>query len=253
MQHKMKYLVLAAAVAGLGLGTLSVAQAQSSGGTSSTASSSANASPSSNEGPPSGNWRGGHWGPQGRWDRRGGSDRRGNSFRQARWNRRRGGRFGRHGPRGPGMRGPGMRGGGGPLLVGALLRQVRQLDLSDQQRQRVRDLFAQERKQRQSNASRPAVDVSVIGDPGSRGYAKAVQDAKNRAVERIQRQSELATQIYGVLTSVQKRQLATLLAADEVRVQQREQRMQQMRERRQQRRSGPSGNGSGNGPSSSAG
>ncbi len=139
------------------------------------------------------------------------------------------------------------------MLVGALLRQVRQLDLSDQQRERMRDLFAQQRKQRQSNASRPSIDVSVIGDPGSRGYAKAVQDAKNRAAERIQRQSELATQIYGVLTSAQKRQLATLLAADEVRMQQREQRMQQMRERRQQRRSGPSGNGTGNGPSSSAG
>ncbi len=258
MQHKMKYWVLAAAVAGLGLGAYSAANAQGSGDTNSNATSSSGASPSPNAGPPPGRLGGGHFGPGDGWDRRGGSDRRGNSFRrdrsfrQARWNSRRGGRFGHRGPRGrrgPGMRGPGMRGGGGQMLVGPLLQQVRQLDLSDQQRQRVRDLFTQARKQQQSNATRPRVDLSVIGDPGSRGYAKAVQDAKNRAADRIQRQSELATQIYDVLTSVQKRQLATLLAADEVRMQQREQRMQQMRQRRQQRRSGSSGGGS----SSSAG
>lgn len=139
--------------------------------------------------------------------------------------------------------------GGGRMLAGVLLRQLRELDLSDQQRQSMRNVLAQARKQRQSNASRPPLDIAVLGNPGSAGYARAVQAEKDRAAARIQRQSEIETQLYNVLTPTQKRALATLLAADEVRLQQRQQRMQQMRQRMQQRRSGSGGGGA----SSSAG
>ncbi len=237
MIHNTKYLVLAAALAGLGIGAMSAACAQNAGAANSNGEAS-----SSNAGPPqAGHWRrGGDWGP---------GDRRahaGGRFHRAGWNHRhgRGGeRFGRGRRPGP----PGMRRGGGPMLAGALLRQVRELNLTDQQRQHVRDILTQARRQ-QSNASRPPLDIAVLGDPGSAGYARAVQAEKDRAADRIQRQSNLETQVYNVLTSTQKRQLATLLAADEVRLQQRQQRMQQLRQRNQQRRSG-----SGGGSSSSAG
>ncbi len=258
MKHNTKYLVLVAAVAGLGIGAMSSANAQGSGAADSNASPPSSQSSSSSSGASADNARHrGHWGPgPGGWGPGGGGgpgggwgppgggrDHRGGPFDRAGWNHRRGDRFG---PRR--QHGRGMRRGRGPMLVGVLLRQVRELDLTDQQRQRVRDILTQARNQRQSNAPRAALDLSAFGNPGSRDFAKAVQEAKNRAVDRIQRQSELATQVYGVLTPVQKRQLATLLAADQIRIQQRQERMQQMRQRREQRRSGSSG-----GSSSSAG
>ncbi len=235
MKHNTKYLVLAAALAGLGIGAVSAASAQGSDATPS------NASPPSNAGPQAGHWRGaGPMRPGGGWNHRG------DQFHRAGWNHRRGGRHGHWRGR------RGMRRGQGAMLVGVLLRQVRQLDLSSQQRDRVRDILSQARKQRQSNASRPALDIAVLGDPGSRGYAQAVQNAKSRAADRIQRQSELATQVYNVLTPTQKRNLATLLAADQVRMQARQQRMQQLRQRMQQRMQ-QRRSGSGGGSSSSAG
>lgn len=139
------------------------------------------------------------------------------------------------------------------MLGGVLLRQVRELNLTDQQRQHVRDILTQARKQRQSNASRAPLDIAALGDPGNPGFARAVQEAKDRAADRIQRQSDLETQIYNVLTPVQKRNLATLLAADQVRIEERRERMQQMRQRMQQRRQRRNSGGSGGGTGSSGG
>jgi len=247
MQHNTKYLVLGAAMAALGIGAISAAHAQSAAPAGSNETSAGGtASSSSNDSSPAGRWHGrGQWGPGGGWDRERGGDRGHRPGDRAQWNFRRGGWRGPHG-----RRGPGMRGGRGPMLVAVLLRQVRELDLSDQQRQRVRDIFAGVRKQRQSGAARAPLDIAVLGDPGSPGYATAVQEAKNRAVERIQRQSELETQVYDVLTPVQKRELATLLAADQVRMQARRERMQEMRQRMQQRRQQHGSGGPGGGPGS---
>ncbi len=243
MKHNTTRLVLAAAIASLGIGAVSAASAQNTDGTGPNA---AGPPPFAGQGP------GAQWGPgygpdgrggpppRARWNGQGGPPPRGG------WNHRGGDRHGH--------RGPGQHRGQGRALVGVLLRQVRELNLSDQQRQRVRDLLTQARKQRQQGAA-PAVDITALGNPGSREFARAVQQAKDRAADRIQRESQLATQIYDVLTPTQQHDLATLLAADKVRMQhrrelmqQRRQRMEQMRQRmqqrRQQRRSGSSSSSS---------
>lgn len=243
MKHNTRCLVLAAAVAGLGIGAISAANAQSADG-----SGPALATPP----PARGNGSGDQWGPGG------GSHSRGGPADRAGWNRHggppHGGGWNHRGGNRHGHRGRGLHRRGGQALVGVLLRQVRELNLSDQQRQHVRDLLTQARKQRQQGAA-PAFDITALGNPGSREFARAVQDAKDRAADRIQRESQLATQVYDVLTPAQQRDLATLLAADKVRMQHRRERMQQMRqqmqqmrqrmqERRQGRRSGSSSSSS---------
>jgi hypothetical protein len=241
MKHNTRCLVLAAAVAGLGIGAISAANAQSAGGTG-----------ANSAGPPPAAAQGGgnHWGPgRGRNGRRGPSHRAG-------WNRRGGpphrGGWNHRGGNRRWQRGPGLRRGRGQALVGVLLRQVRELNLSDQQRQRVRDLLTQARKQRQQGAA-PALDITALGNPGSPEFARAVQDAKDRAAARIQKESQLATQVYDVLTPTQQRDLATLLAADRVRMQHRREMMQQMRQRVQQRRQQRHSGSSSSSSSSSSG
>ncbi|MGH8228740.1 MAG: Spy/CpxP family protein refolding chaperone [Steroidobacteraceae bacterium] len=132
-------------------------------------------------------------------------------------------------------------------LVGILLRQVRQLDLSSAQRQQMRRLLSTAMHERRSQAH-PQLDVAVLGDPGNSGYARAIEHAKARAAQRIENQSKLATQIYHVLTPVQRKQVATLLAADQVRLDAMHEKMQQRRAEREQRQHGRSGSAPPAGP-----
>ena len=64
-----------------------------------------------------------------------------------------------------------------------------------------------------ANAATPAVDMSVLGNPGDPNYATALQSAKTMAATRLQNESEIQGQIYNVLTAQQKTQLPTVLAA----------------------------------------
>lgn len=132
-------------------------------------------------------------------------------------------------------------------LVGILLRQVRQLDLSSAQRQQMRQLLSTAMHDRRSQA-RSHLDVVVLGDPGNPGYARAIERAKTRAAQRIDNQSKLATQVYHILTPVQRKQLATLLAADQVRLDAMREKMQQRRAERQQHQHGRRGSAPPAGP-----
>lgn len=111
-------------------------------------------------------------------------------------------------------------------------------------------MLEQARRSRAAARSRP-FDLAVIADPGNPGYARAVAAAKTQAVDRIERRSELATQIYQVLTPAQRHDLATLLAADDIRLEARRARMQQMRAQMQKQRAQWQRHGSATGPAAS--
>ncbi len=122
------------------------------------------------------------------------------------------------------FRGP--RGAGGPF-VATLLRAVREegkttpaLALTVAQRQQIRTLVKASFKT--GAANHPGVDVTVVGNPGSSGYAGAVQGAQSTAASRVLNESNLATQIYQqVLTAKQQQALPVALQALQTKAQER--------------------------------
>jgi Spy/CpxP family protein refolding chaperone len=100
----------------------------------------------------------------------------------------------------------------GSMLVMTLLRATRQLNLSADQKQSIKTLLSQARSQRFAAAG-GAPDITVLGNPGHENYATAVQGLQSNAASRIQRESELASSIYNVLTTEQRQQLPTVLAS----------------------------------------
>ncbi len=107
----------------------------------------------------------------------------------------------------------------GALFVGTLLRATRQLNLTTDQKQSIRTLLSQARSQLRSGGGAP--DMTVIGNPGDANFATAVQSLQSRASSRIEQQSELASNIYNVLTPQQKQQLPTVLASIQAKLAQR--------------------------------
>jgi hypothetical protein len=112
-----------------------------------------------------------------------------------------------------------FRGFRGTPFVGTLLRATRQLGvmqpqlaLTQTQQDSIKTILAGERRHQPGDQPQ-GPDITVLGDPGSQGYAAAVQDAEAAAQARIQKQSLLAEQIYGVLSTAQKDQLPTVLAS----------------------------------------
>lgn len=93
-------------------------------------------------------------------------------------------------------------------LGGTLVRAAQQLNLTDNQKQAIRDLLKNSRQQ----ASGQSFDITVLGDPGNSNYAAAMENAKTQAAQRVQRASELQQQIYNLLTTEQKQQLPKVLA-----------------------------------------
>ncbi len=134
-------------------------------------------------------------------------------------------------------------------LAGVLLSRVRDLDLSVRERAEVRDLVARALRQRRA-AGRPRYGLAVLGNPGSPQYAQAVRDLQARAAARISAESALATRIYGLLTARQRHELATLLAADSIRMRHFRERMARLRRRVRAER--PQASPASCGPSSSA-
>lgn len=149
----------------------------------------------------------------------------------------------RAGPPGPGVAwrrhgawraGPRWRSRSGPMLVQRLIQDVRDLDLTAAQRSEIRQLIDAARPRSPASA-RPLFDLTVLGNPESPEYAAAIARAKEQAVDRISRASALWGKIYAVLTPAQRRNLATLLAADQLRMEHRREEMRRMRERMRER------------------
>lgn len=101
----------------------------------------------------------------------------------------------------------------GHMLAGLTLRAARQLNLSSEQQTSIKGILSAARAQHQQNAIAGTLDLSVLGNPGDPNYAAAIQSLKTRAAERLQRQMQLQSEIYDVLTPAQKSQLPQVLAS----------------------------------------
>lgn len=110
---------------------------------------------------------------------------------------------------------------------GPFMHAVRQLDLTDDQRQRIRSMISADREQAKANRSAQRANLKALANPGDPGYADAVAAAKNAATTAIQNRSNLEVQIYGVLTPDQQAQLPKVLADMKARAEQRRAEWQQ--------------------------
>ena len=103
---------------------------------------------------------------------------------------------------------------GGGLLLGMTLRATKQLNLTADQQASIKQILSTAHAQaKAARAAGPAVDMSVLGNPGDPNYATALQSAKSLASTHIQNESEIQAQVYNVLTAEQKAQLPTVLAS----------------------------------------
>ena len=102
----------------------------------------------------------------------------------------------------------------GGMLVGMMLRATHQLNLTSDQQATIQGILSNARTQRQAEAasSSGAVDFSVLANPGDPNYATALESAKTQAQTRLQKEVELQSQIYNVLTADQKAKLPQVLA-----------------------------------------
>ena len=142
-----------------------------------------------------------------------------------------------------GMMGGAMGMGRGMTLNRGLLAAFRQLDLTPVQREQVRTILFNANEgermkaatERQAGGAQQALDnFATLANPGDPNYARAVQQLKTRATQRLQDSIQLATdtgqKLYNVLTADQKAQLPKVLDDIKTRAQQS---MNDLRTRRQ--------------------
>jgi Spy/CpxP family protein refolding chaperone len=98
--------------------------------------------------------------------------------------------------------------------VRQFFRALKQLNLSDDQKQQIKSLLS---AARQSAKSQAPTDLSVLANPADPNYASTLQGVKDRAAARIQRWSDIQMQIFNVLTPEQKTQLPQVLSAMQAR------------------------------------
>lgn len=106
----------------------------------------------------------------------------------------------------------GHGGGGMQGRNQGILRAFHELNLSAAQRQQIHGIVSSARQQFATQRASGAADMAVLMNPGDPNYAAAVQAAKKRAADRIQRVSDLKLQLYNVLTPDQKSQLSRSIA-----------------------------------------
>ena len=111
--------------------------------------------------------------------------------------------------------------GDGPQGGQGLLRSFHELDLSAAQQQQLHSILSKAREQFATRQPGGAPDMMALANPGDPNYAAAVQAAKKRAADRIQRDSDLKLQLYNVLTPDQKTQWSKLVANWKARMTQR--------------------------------
>jgi Spy/CpxP family protein refolding chaperone len=102
--------------------------------------------------------------------------------------------------------------------VRQFFRALKQLNLSDAQKQQIKSLVS---ASRQAAKAQAAPDLSVLANPADPNYASTLQAVKDRAAARIQHWSEVQMQIFNVLTPEQKAQLPQVLSAMQARIAQR--------------------------------
>ncbi|HEX4025732.1 MAG TPA: hypothetical protein VHX52_13670 [Steroidobacteraceae bacterium] len=136
----------------------------------------------------------------------------------------------------------GMDGPGGPgMLDHPLLGAFRRLDLTTDQRQKIRTVLMTARRQGMPRGAAAQGDFTALINPGDPNHARAVQAAKDRASQRIQQASQTEQDLYNVLTAQQKTQLTQTFAQMRTRMQQRAARSGQDRGARGRRGEQPGG------------
>ena len=100
----------------------------------------------------------------------------------------------------------------GGMLVGVMLRATHQLNLTAEQQTTIKGILSSARAQHGTATGSGAVDMMTLANPGDPNYATALQNAKTAAATRLQKQVELQSQIYNVLTADQKAKLPQVLA-----------------------------------------
>ncbi len=93
-----------------------------------------------------------------------------------------------------------------------LMRAFHELNLTAAQKQQIHGIVSNARQQFATQRAAGAPDMMALMNPGDANYAAAVQAAKKRAADRIQRASDLKLQVYNVLTPEQKAQLSKSMA-----------------------------------------
>ena len=96
---------------------------------------------------------------------------------------------------------------------GGMMKVLRQLNLTDSQKQQVHTIFSRMHQQMETDRQSELAELPAFGNPGDPQYAAAVQAAQRRASARIQRWSQAQQQVYGILTREQQQQLPQLLSA----------------------------------------
>jgi Spy/CpxP family protein refolding chaperone len=104
---------------------------------------------------------------------------------------------------------------------GELLRALRQLNLTDDQRAGIRNILSQARSQSGARGELDSTTRQALANPGDPGFAAAVQQAQAAAAARVQDRSQIETQIYNLLTPQQKAQLPAVLSQISAQMQQR--------------------------------
>ena len=106
---------------------------------------------------------------------------------------------------------------GAGLLGGAL----RHLQLTADQRTKVRGILSSARAQNASTRQSIAQNFAALHNPGDPNYAAALQAAQSRASNFVAQRSQVEKQIYGILTPEQKSQLPQVLSSMQNRMQER--------------------------------
>jgi Spy/CpxP family protein refolding chaperone len=108
----------------------------------------------------------------------------------------------------------------GGRMHSPFIRVVQQLNLNDDQKQRISSLIKAQHDARRANADSQRANGEALANPGDPNYAAAVSAAKTAAATAIQDRSNLEVQIYGVLTPDQQAQLPKVLADMKTRAEQ---------------------------------
>jgi Spy/CpxP family protein refolding chaperone len=100
--------------------------------------------------------------------------------------------------------------GPGGMILGTTLQATKKLNLTAAQKSQIKTIMHTAHEQEKEQMGK--MDPAVLGDPSNPGYSAAVQSLKSGAADRIQRETEVQSQIYNVLTPDQKAKLPSVLA-----------------------------------------
>lgn len=123
--------------------------------------------------------------------------------------------------------GPGPHGMHGEFAGGGFMAALRQLNLTDQQKQSIKSILSSAHPQAPAPNSS---EFTALNNPGDPNYAQAVRDAQTAAADRIQQRSNVEQQVYNLLTAEQKAQLPKVLADMQAKFEQRRADWQQRHE-----------------------